>query len=114
LPQIKKKLSRIREFFSDIIDIPSSNLSPEKEEEIINKLARLVSRWDMEIPALTMGRMFVPTSSVISQTVMIPSALYLDLMGIDGFEVAAFFNKKENVKRLLAKIQELKDAKEYD
>lgn len=113
LSQIKKKLSRIKEFFSDIIDIPSSELSPEREEEIINKIAKVVSRWDMETPASMMGSMFVPTSSIISQIYVMPSVLYLDLVGIDGFEVAAFLNKKDNLKRLVAKIQELKDAKGY-
>jgi len=56
----------------------------------------------------------VPTSSMISQIHVMPSALYLDLIGLDGFEVAAFLEKKENVKRLIAKIEELKEAKGYD
>jgi len=107
-------LSRIKDFFSDFIDIPSSNLSPKREEEIINKIANVISRWDMEIPASLLGKLLVPTSSVISQIHVMPSVLYLDLIGLDGFEVAAFLDNKENVKRLLAKIQELKDAKEYD
>jgi hypothetical protein len=107
-------LSRIKDFFSDFIDIPSSNLSPKREEEIINKIASVISRWDMEIPASLLGKLLVPTSSVISQIHVMPSVLYLDLIGLDGFEVAAFLDNKENVKRLLAKIQELKDAKEYD
>jgi len=114
LSHVKKVLSRIKDFFSDFIDIPSSNLSPKREEEIINKIANVISRWDMEIPASLLGKLLVPTSSVISQIHVMPSVLYLDLIGLDGFEVAAFLDNKENVKRLLAKIQELKDAKEYD
>jgi hypothetical protein len=114
LSHLKKVLSRIKDFFSDFIDIPSSNLSPKREEEIINKIASVISRWDMEIPASLLGKLLVPTSSVISQIHVMPSVLYLDLIGLDGFEVAAFLDNKENVKRLLAKIQELKDAKEYD
>ena len=104
----------MKDFFSDFIDIPSSNLSQKREEEIINKIASVISRWDMEIPASLLGKLLVPTSSVISQIHVMPSVLYLDLIGLDGFEVAAFLDNKENVKRLLAKIQELKDAKEYD
>lgn len=114
MSQLKKGLSRIKEFLSGIIDIPSSKLSPKREEEIINKIAHVISRWDMEIPASLLGKLLVPTSSVISQIHVMPSVLYLDLIGLDGFEVAAFLDNKENVKRLLAKIQELKDAKEYD
>lgn len=114
MSHVKKVLSRIKDFFSDFIDIPSSNLSPKREEEIINKIANVISRWDMEIPASLLGKLLVPTSSVISQIHVMPSVLYLDLIGLDGFEVAAFLDNKENVKRLLAKIQELKDAKEYD
>ena len=113
MTQIKKQ-SRIREFFRDFIDIPSFNLSPEREEEIINKIAKRISGWDMEILALTFGQLLVPTSVFVSYTMIVPSAIFFDLIGLDGFEVAAFLNKKENVKRLLAKIQELKDAKEYD
>jgi len=107
-------LLRIKKSLSGIIDIPSSELSPEREEEIINKVASVVSKWDMEIPASLLGKLLVPTSSMISQIHVMPSALYLDLIGLDGFEVAAFLEKKENVKRLIAKIEELKEAKGYD
>lgn len=114
LAQIKNKLLRIKKILGGIIDIPSSELSPEREEEIINKVASVISKWDMEIPASLLGKLMVPTSSMISQIHVMPSALYLDLIGLDGFEVAAFLEKKENVKRLIAKIEELKEAKGYD
>ena len=109
----KKILSRIKQAFSDIIDIPSGKLSPEREEEIINKVANVVSKWDMELPASLLGRLLVPTSSMISQIHVMPSVLYLDLIGLDGFEVAAFLENKDNVKKLIAKIEELRKAKGY-
>lgn len=114
MSQIKNKLLRIKEVIGGIIDIPSFELSPKREDEIINKIASVISRWEMELPASLLGNLLVPTSSYISLIHVMPSVLYLDLLGLDGFEVAAFLEKKENVKRLIAKIQELKDAKEYD
>ena len=107
LDQIKKILHRIKGFFSDLFVFPPSELSSSKEEEMINMIAKEISKRGMELPASLLGRLLVPTSSIVSEIYIMPLVLYLDLIGLNGFEVAAFFDKKENVKRLVAKIQEM-------
>lgn len=112
MSKTKDIFSRIKDFFGDLFELPSTEISPEREEVIIDKMARAVSRFDMEVPAMFMGNLFVPISTIVSQTVLTPSALFFELIGIDGYEIAAFFKKKDNVKRLISKLEELQIAKE--
>ena len=112
MSKTKEIFSRIKDFFGDLFELPSTEISPEREEEIIDKVARAVSRFDMELPAMFMGNLFVPISTIVSQTVLTPSALFFELIGIDGYEVAAFFRKKDNLKRLISRLEELQLAKE--
>ena len=112
MSKIKETFSRIRDFFSGFFDIPSLEMSPEREDAVLNKIATAVSRYGMELPALFMGGAFVPISTIVSYTVLVPAAPFFELVGIDGYEVAAFFKKKDNVKRLMAKIEELQYARE--
>lgn len=112
MSKIKEIFSRIRESFSDFFELPSFDISPEREEEIINKIANAISRFDMELPFFLMGGAFVPMTTIISQTVITPVAPLLEFIGIDAYEVAAFLNKKENLRRLVAEIAKRKDAKD--
>lgn len=102
-------LSKIKRFFG--FELPSLELSEEKESEIIEKLARAISKWDMETPAYILLYSFRPISTVVSYTTILPAALFLEFFGIDGYKYTAFFSKKENLQRLLKRIEELEDEK---
>ncbi len=85
MSKIKEIFSRIKDFFVDIFELPSTEISPEREEEIIDKVAKAVSKFDMELPAMFMGNLFVPISTIVSQTVLTPSALFFEFIGINGY-----------------------------
>ena len=78
---------------------------------IINRIAKIVSDWDMEMPAVILGSSITPISRVFSYTTILTLSPWLEFIGLPGFELAAFFSKSENVRRLIDKIEELKKAK---
>ncbi|UCD45231.1 MAG: hypothetical protein JSV27_01660 [Candidatus Bathyarchaeota archaeon] len=106
--------SRIREFFNNLFDDSPIEISSEREEEIINKVVNSVTRFDLELPFLLVGRPFIPTSTLISEVIIAPFAGFLEMFGVNGFELVAFLNKKDNLRRLMNKIEEIKEAKETD
>jgi len=98
-------MSRIWEFFN----FPSSEISPERETEIIEKMARTILKWRLEDPAILVLYSFRPMSTFFSQTALISLAPLLEFIGIKGYEYTAFFSKKENVKRIIDKVEELRN-----
>jgi len=88
------------------------DISEEREEAIINNMTNAISKLDIELPFLLMAGAFVPVSTIISQTIVTPGAAFINVIGIDGHEIAAFLNKKENLRRLISKVEENKKSKE--
>lgn len=103
-------LKKIKDFFG--FQFPNIDITPEREEEIIEKTAKLVSNFGMELPAILMGSAYVPMASVLTQFTLLPISPLLESIGIPGFEYTAFFEKKENVKRLLDRIDQLRKERE--
>jgi hypothetical protein len=103
--------SRIKKIFT-FPDAPSFEMSPERVEEITDKIAFLVSKYDLEVPVLFLTKPLVPTSTIISQTIIAPLAPMIESLGIKGYELAAFLDDKENLKSLVSKIEEIKINKE--
>ena len=102
-------LRSLKKFF----DIPSfQQIGKEREDEIIDKIVKTVSQHDMEVPALMVLSWLQPTSTIMAQTTLLYFAPMLELFGVKGYDYLAFFNKKENVKIVLDRLQELRDAKE--
>jgi len=106
------KLRKIWELFKKALShVPSLDLDEERENELIEKIAQAISKRDLEVPAIILGVGYIPTSTFLSYTTLLPLAPYLEAIGIKGYEYTALFSKKRNVKRLLKRIEELKDAK---
>jgi hypothetical protein len=103
-------LKKVKDFFG--FQMPSLEISPERENEIIEKIAQFVSKIGMEWPVLLIGWGYVPVSTIMAQTTLLPLAPLLEAVGIRGFEYTAFFEKKENVKRLLERIEQLRKERE--
>ena len=82
-------------------------LRPEQEDEIIEKIARTISKYGMEYPAILLGSAYVPMATIVTDTTLLPMAPLLEAVGIPGFKYTIFFEKKDNVKRLLERIEEL-------
>jgi len=105
---IESILKRIKGFFV----LPSFDIPAEKEERIIEQIVRIVSTYDLEIPAIMSTMALEPVSPVFSQVMLLPWATMAELIGLRGFDYVAFFNKRENLEKLTKRFEELRDAKE--
>ena len=97
-------IKKIKEFFG--FQLPSTEISPNREDEIINNVVALVSRSDMELPALLMLSSLIPLGTILSQLALYPIAPIFELVGIKGYQYAAFVEKKDNLRRLVKKIEQ--------
>ena len=91
--------------------IPTLEISPEREEGIMHNLAEKIRNYGLETPALLFLIPFKPISPVASQLTILPLAPFMEVFGLSGFDYVAFFNKRENVDRLINKITEGRDRK---
>ena len=106
-------MSRLRMKLIEILKhVPPLDLDPEKEDELVEKLVQAISKSNLELPAILWGTGYVPMSTILSQTALLPLAPFLEMLGIRGYEYTAFFSKKRNVQRLLERLEELKKEKE--
>ncbi len=103
-------LKKVKDFFG--FQMPSMEITPERENEIIEKISQFVSRLGMEWPVELIGWGYVPVATIVTQTTLLPMAPLLEAVGVRGFEYTAFFEKKENVKRLLERIEQLRIKRE--
>jgi hypothetical protein len=106
---LKSIFRRIR----DKIDfhLPPFEITPERENEMIEMLAGQISKRGLEFPALMIGWQLAPVSKVIAYSTILPVAPFLEFVGLQGFELVNFLSDQENVRRLLKRIEELEDEK---
>ena len=107
----KAFVKKIQDFFG--FHIPNMDITPEREEEICEKIARTVLSFGLEWPVILMGNAYLPMSTIITQLTLLPASPLLEAVGIHGYEYAAFFEKKRNVKYLLDKIEQLRKEREH-
>jgi len=87
-------------------------LSPEKEEEIIESIVDKVRKYKIKSAALLFLRSYKPMSvygSQVAPTVFGSYFFLLDLFDIDGFNYNAFFMKRENLDRLIERIEKMEE-----
>jgi len=98
----------------DFLDLKSAamELKPERENEIIEKVAQFVSKMGMEWPVYFWGQSYVPISTIVADTTLLGLAPLLEMIGIPGFQFVKFLEKKDNLKRLLNRIDELREQRE--
>jgi len=105
-------LNKIKDFFG--FQMPVMDITPERENEITEKIAHFISRFGMEWPVLLIGWAYVPVATIVTQMTLLPWAPILEMVGIHGFQYTSFFEKKDNVKRLLERIDELRKQREAE
>ena len=106
-------MSRFVSWLKDVFcNIPTLEITPEQEDEMIERIVEKITKYDMELPAIFLGSGFRSTSTVLSQMVLLPITPYLDAFGINGEDYVALFSNKENVRRLMERLDEEKIAKE--
>ena len=100
-------LEKLKDFFV----LPSFDLPPEKEDEIIDKIVRAISFFDLELPAIFFTASLEPIGPMFSQITLLPWASIAEIIGLRGFDYVAFFNKRENIERLTKKLEEVRESK---
>jgi hypothetical protein len=82
-------------------------LSSERETELIDKIAKRVADHYMETPTILFLESFKPLSFVAAQFGMVYLGPLTSLLGSWSEDGLALLQKKENVERLLQRIEEL-------
>jgi hypothetical protein len=96
-------MSRFIDWLKDFFcNIPDFEITPERETELIEDLVEKITKYDLE-----------STSTVLSHMVLVPLTPYLEAFGINGDDYVALFSNKENVKRLMKRLDEVKLSKEF-
>ena len=104
-------MSKLKIFFKKIKDfigfsLPTLEITPERQEELIEKWATNIAKVGLEFPAQMIGWYAGPMSNMFAQTVLLPMAPLLEFIGIDGYDYVAFLSDKENLKSLVERIKE--------
>jgi hypothetical protein len=82
-------------------------LTPEREQELIDQIAKRVIEHHMETPAILFLETFRPLSFVAAQFGTVYLGPLTPLLGSWSEEGLALLQKRENVERLLRRIEEL-------
>jgi len=98
-----------------------AGLPPEREKEIIEKLARRIVGSGLGTMAVMILQSIGPLSFAGTQVGLVvgsPMLMTLDLLGVKVYEYAGLFaestRSRENVERLIQRIEELMKAEEED
>ena len=83
------------------------NLPHEKEEELIEKVAQFFSKRRMGLFGQMMLETITPVARIVSEITMNLYGPFLDFLGVDGY--TALFRRRENVQRLIERIDELEE-----
>jgi len=86
-------------------------LTEEEEEELINNLVNIITKYGMETPAIFFLESYKPVAVIGSYTVLLPSAPFLEIFGIRGYEYTSLFMKRKNVDRLIEKLEEAQEKR---
>lgn len=103
-------MSRARRFFQKLGDkigfhIPKIEITPEKEEEIIDHFVMVAKQWGMEDLIILFGGGFSPMSGIFAWTVAAPWAPVLGLAGVENpWQYIAFFDNHENIKKIINRL----------
>ena len=102
---ILSKISKIKDFFDFDSELELSN---EKRDETIDKVARFIVNSGLATPAIWTLEMFKPMSPLASQTGFIMGYAFMPLIpGNWGFNIMELFSEIENVEKLIQRVETL-------
>jgi len=87
-------------------------LSLERENELIEKIAKMIVKKQMETPALVFLEMARPGAVYFSSLTILPLAPFLEFFNISGYDYSQLFMKRENLDRIKTRIEELVKERE--
>jgi hypothetical protein len=82
-----------------------NSITPEREEEISEKLASLISRFKLESPFGAAFEVLKPFSHIFSNIILLPVSPFLYFFGLDGFRYVDFFEKSSNIELIQEKLK---------
>lgn len=86
------------------------DLPPEKEEELIKKIAEFVVKHKIELMAEILLESGGPVTSIFASFGLNLFGPFLEFFGADTY--TALFRRRENIQRLMDAIEKLKNEKE--
>ena len=103
----KSTLAKIENYiFNKLSASPVVNkITPEKEEEISDRLVNLISKYRLESPFGALFTVLKPFSLIFGNLVVLPVSPFLYIFGLDGFRYVDFFEKGSNFERLQDKLK---------
>lgn len=87
------------------------DLTDEEEEKLINNVAKLVVGKGLEAPAIVFLEVTKPLSFIASQLAIVVLGPLQWLFDLEGPKYTGLFMKKQNVSRIIDRIEELCKAK---
>ncbi len=85
--------------------VPTLDISPEREEEIVEQVANRIVDNKLEAPAMLFLIPFRPISPIASQLALLPFAPLLEAFDIPGFDYVSFLKSSDNVNMLVKRIE---------
>ena len=104
LPNILRKIKNKIVGAIDI-DYIKGELSPEREEALIDKVAIEITKRELEVPAILFFSGLRPISGLAANIGILPVAPLLENLGLNPYEYVTFLQKRDNVRRILDKIE---------
>lgn len=109
---VRDRLARIflslKESDESTVYVPDMELIPEKEDEIIENIVEKIRKYHAKEAALLFFRSYGPMSvygAQVAPVIFSPYFFLMDLFDIQGFNYNAFFMRRENVNKLMEKIE---------
>ena len=87
------------------------DLTEEEEQKLINNIAKLVVDKGLEAPAIMFLEVTRPLSFIASQLAIVALGPLQWLFELEGPKYTGLFMKKENVSRIIDRIEELSKPK---
>jgi hypothetical protein len=84
--------------------LPDIKISPEREQELIEKIVNATKKSGMEDFVILWGSQMIPISRVFSMTVMMPFAPFLQVAGLKGWEYVAFLENEKNIQTIITRL----------
>jgi len=88
------------------LDPITEGLSEERKNQLIEAMTRRVVEHGLIAPAIIFLESVKPLAKVGSYTLILFSAPILGLFGINGYELVGFFSDRQNLERLIKRLEE--------
>lgn len=86
------------------------DFSEEEKNKLIEKIAKKIVEKRLEVPAIFFLESIKPVAFVGTQISYVIFAPFLYLLGPESFNYLSVFEKREDIEKLLIKIEELSEA----